>query len=374
MNSKAEQVLGDQFGKRFITDYQEFRDEPFMFSVHPLYKSAKQQVKWRGVGAHEYAKHDGPLMLDSGAFQTIRTGEHIAFKDTINLYRQAKLERGDYCIQLDLPIRIDQCAPRERLEKVAESGEIYRQMRDLAPELPLLFVVHGWTEKELKVSLDFARREQFIALGSYLAMLTLPANLAMLTIKGVDQGSMWDAIIQRFLTFDDLFRRDPDFEGTRVHVLGASSAHSSHLMWYMGFEQTDSAAWRKKAAFGKIAFEGLSEISVSKRKSTYGAMAWRDKHDELLKACECPICGGLSLAERKEILQKWRARAVHNAFIYLQERDRARELVGTPRYFRYLEKRYKRAGRWKKLLRKVKGARSQTTIDQYLKMLGGGKL
>lgn len=312
-------------------------------------------------------------MLDSGGFQLIRKNEELNPLDTVGIYRDAQLTPGDACIQLDC-CPIPRLPEPERMKVIAQSGNNYIQMREAAPNQPLLFVVHGWTHKELKASLKFAKSEGSIALGSYFAMLALPANLTMRIMPGVWpegtlQGEMQKQIIKRFLNFDEILQHDPDIADARVHVLGATGANSSHVAWFMGLEQTDSSSWRKKAAFGKIALPGIAEIGISGRKTTFGVMKWQERFDALLRACECPVCNGHTLPERMEILKNsFQMRAVHNAWIYLEERNVARELVGTTRYLPFLQKRFARSHFWKLFLRKIRGARSQTHIEQYLRL------
>ncbi len=368
-----EQVLGDQLGKRFITEHFAFKSEPFIFSIYPFYNSKGRRAKLAAAGIHSLAGHDGPIMLDSGGFQLIRKNEQLNPADTTGIYNDAQLIPGDTCIQLDL-CPIPRLPEPERMKIIAQSGNNYVQMREAAPKQPLLFVVHGWTRKELKTSLQFVKNETPIALGSYFAMLALPANLTMRIMPGVWpdgtlQGAMQAQIIRRFLNFDEILQHDPDLADARVHVLGATGANSSHIAWFMGLEQTDSSSWRKKAAYGKIALPGVAEVGVSGRESTFGIVKWQERFNVLLKECTCPACNGHTLPERMEILKSsFEMRAVHNAWTYLEERNIARELVGTTRYLPFLQKRFARSHFWKLFLRKIRGARSQTHIEQYLRL------
>jgi len=150
------------------------------------------------------------------------------------------------------------------------------------------------------------------------------------------------------------------------NILGASGANSSHVCWYSGFEQTDSASWRRIASFGKIVFVGVSEAYISNRNAKFGCTKWNDRFDILLRECECPICKGESLTVKKGVLaESFQARATHNAYIYLQERQLAKDLIGTPKYYRYLQDRFKRSYFMKKFLSKMREAKFQPHIDTF---------
>ncbi|MEX2718458.1 MAG: hypothetical protein Q6370_019340, partial [Candidatus Sigynarchaeota archaeon] len=286
------------------------------------------------------------------------------------IYAACKMRPGDRAVCLDYCTRPNE-PPVERMRKIKLTNANYLSMSAEDPRV--LHVIHGWTRKELELSLSpIVQQDTITAIGSYFAMMTFPANLTMMTMNiGLDEllrdASLKVLIIKRFLVFLDLLREKKLDEYT-IHVLGASSGNSSHCLWYAGMDQMDSANWRVKAAYGKIAFPGKTEVKVSKNASKFGATRWKDEYNNLLKECGCPACKGLSLVERRELLgTSFQARAVHNVHVYLEERQIARDMAGTLQYRTYLEKRFERSTFWKLFFKKINESRHQKTLDAFIK-------
>ncbi len=364
-------IVGDALDSHLLNVQEAFKDEHFLYSVWPFYKSKNKLAKLAACGIHDYVGHAAPIMLDSGGFQMVRKAANITPADTMRVYAACKMQKGDYAVCLDHCARPNETLA-ERVRKIKLTNANYLSMSAEDPRV--LHVIHGWTRKELELSLSpLVGNGTIAAYGSYFAMMTLPANLTMMTMNiGLDEllkdASLKQLIIRRFLVFLDLLR-EKKLDEYKIHVLGASSGNSSHCLWYAGMDQMDSANWRVKAAYGKIAFPGKTEVKVSKNKSTFGATVWRDGYDALLKACECPACRGLSLSERRELLgTSFKARAVHNVHVYLEERQIARDLTGTLAYRRYLEKRFVRSTFWKLFFNKINESRHQKTLDAFVKL------
>ena len=364
-------VVGDTLDTKLLRIQEAFKHEHFLYSVWPFYTSKGKTAKLAKAGIHGYVGHEGPIMLDSGGFQMVKKTANIAPTDTMRIYQACQMRQGDYAVCLDHCARPNE-TPAERMRKIQLTNANYRVMS--AEDARVLHVIHGWTRKELEVSLSpLVQQGKMAALGSYFAMMTLPANLTMMTMNvGLDEllvdTSLKQLIIKRFLVFLELLR-EHKLDEYKIHVLGASSGNSSHCLWYAGMDQMDSANWRIKAAYGKIGFPEKTEVKVSKNPSTFGATGWKDEYDIYLRACECPACTGLSLAERREILgTSFNARAVHNVHVYLAERQIARDLTGTLAYRRYLEKRFVRSTFWKLFFKKINESRHQKTLDAFVKL------
>jgi 7-cyano-7-deazaguanine tRNA-ribosyltransferase len=362
-------VLGDTMDARMAA-IRALENEHFIFSVWPFYSSPKKKERLATSGIHEYVKHVGPLMLDSGGFQMVRRAVDLSADDTLDIYARSRLNADDLAISLDYCPRPDD-PPATRIAKIQRTNENFRHMNE--QDGHVLHVVHGWTRKELELSMTAVTGPTSV--GSYFAMLAKPANFTMLTMNiGLDEmlkatnSCIKNLVMSHLLQFIDILRMR-HLDELKVHVLGASSSHSSHLLWYAGMDQMDSASWRVKAAYGKISLLGVSEIGISTRDSTFGrSVKWNDARDQLLLDCTCPVCDGLSVAERKTNLGvSFQLRALHNAHVFLQERDLARELLGTRKYLPYLQERFRKSPFWNRFLKKVNEGRHQKRLDAFLK-------
>jgi queuine/archaeosine tRNA-ribosyltransferase len=354
-------VIGDQMTNRFIPDYKEFQKESFIFSAYPFYKFNRAFNTLKELGIHTYANHTGPILIDSGGFQLIRKQIEIDPKDTLKIYEAAQMKKGDFGICLDYcPRAID--PGKIRMEKIRKTNDNYHFMVKKNPKV--LHVIHGWTKKELETSISAILGTETITYGSCFNMMAM--NSAFDELLG--SNSIKDLLIKRFLIFLDLIK-EKNLDENRIHILGASSGNSSHVMWFAGMDQMDSSNWRIKAAYGKISFPGITEVKISKRKSNFGANKWKPNYDKKLKECNCPICKQLSLNQSKEILaESFKARGVHNAWVYLQEKQLAKDMIGTPRYKRYLDKRFERSYFWKKFLKKIDESKHQKELSCFLKI------
>jgi queuine/archaeosine tRNA-ribosyltransferase len=352
-------VIGDQMNSRFINVYEAFRNEYFIFSVYPFYSSVKKQEQLKALGIHKFVDHPGKILLDSGGFQLITKNKTISPDETLNLYKLAKLKKGDNGICLDYCPRCDEPAA-VRIQKIKKTNENYKYMFEQNKKV--VHVVHGWTQKEIELSISGFLDSEIISYGSCFTMLAM--NSAFDELLG--SMSVKDLLIKRFMIFMDLLKKNK-LEDVKIHILGASSGNASHVMWYSGMDQCDSSNWRIKAAYGKISFPGFVEVKISKRESTFGNSVWKPIYSTLLKECECPVCKHLSLLQKKELLaESFQARCVHNAYVYLQERQLARDMLGTTRYLPYLEKRFERSYFWKKFLKHITEGRSQKDLNCYL--------
>ena len=181
----------------------------------------------------------------------------------------------------------------------------------------------------------------------------------------------------------DLLHHDPDFKEKRFHALGASGANPFHLCIYSGIKQTDSSAWRQQAVHFKLSLVGLPVASISGKCKTFLA-PWKPAHDDALKACDCECCQGLNLQERKDLYilgnkpgstrddkrTGEQARGIHNIFHMIKERELAEDMAGTPKYFRYLTRRFARSKNLRPFLKASHEARFQPDLARFIKETG----
>ncbi len=162
------EVFGDTLSPtRFIKKIKPFNEEHFMFTAANFYGSKYRKNRLSQMGIHDYVDHAGTLMLDSGGYQLINKNLPFTLEETIEIYRLAKFRKDDFSIALDfcpLPNEL----PQTRLQKIKNSNDNFVKMRNLAPELApqIIHVLHGWTMKELRTSLNpIGDNERLLAFG-----------------------------------------------------------------------------------------------------------------------------------------------------------------------------------------------------------------
>lgn len=357
-----------------------------MYSVFNLYGSTRLKGRLKEGGMHKFAKHEGPLMLDSGGFQffkKIAYGEPIKKELTVEelaeIYMDCNLREGDYCVSLDMPPFYD--LPMEKqVEMITQTTANFVKLREILPKNvgdKLVPVIHGWNEKTIRLSLEGAVSAKVVAIGGFFPVMLKKGGFA------VKQLAM------KFKIIMDLVREmSKDFENVRFHGLGASGQNPFHICSYAGIEQTDSSAWRQQAAYILLAFKELPLGYVGQQIRKSFKHPWKEEHDLALRDCDCPVCDGLSYNEKLEVLRindetldsqgnllpgggslGFQLRCVHNVWHYLKEKLIAQTLSdkGGQIYYNYLKNRFRNSWRNKIFIETIKASRNQVTLERFFK-------
>jgi len=370
-------VFGNEFGKEAVC--QHYRDERFMFSVFDLYANDRKRAALETKGFHAFIDHDAPIMLDSGGYQILRArikGQHEKADYTnaalARIYTAAHLGKLDQAMSLDIP-PIWSTPHDEAMRLIARNDANLHELRSLLPgeiRPRILPVLHGWSRIAFQASMNSCRAEPVVGIGAFFGLL---AN-----------GKLCKELVNKWILMMDLIHHDPDFKDKRFHALGASGANPFHLCAYSGIEQTDSSAWRRQAAYFKLSFVALPVASISGKCKAFLA-PWKPAHDAALRECTCECCAGLNLAERKALYLMGnepgstrdekdtgeRARGIHNIHHMILERCIAEEMVGTPKYFKYLQQRFARSRNLKPFLKASHEARFQPDLLRFIKDIKG---
>jgi 7-cyano-7-deazaguanine tRNA-ribosyltransferase len=121
----------------------------------------------------------------------------------------------------------------------------------------------------------------------------------------------------------------------RIHVFGVGSTLTMHLMFYAGADSVDSSGWRTKAAYGAIQLSGIGDryITNLERNKKYKDLTRLDAKS--LGNCGCPVC---TTEGTDKLRSSFKARALHNAWVYQKEIETTRDLVKEGAYENYVER------------------------------------
>jgi hypothetical protein len=403
-------VWGEELESAILPDFNKhdkFMDMNLMLSAWDFSNLSKKYENLKEIGIRQYLHLEESdnrlLMMDSGGFKGYSANFNLAPETVISIYQASKLRPTDHLITLDRA-PLPEESPEIRIKKIEETIKNYKLMKEL--DSRVLQTVHGWTMKELKMSLDSCDQDPAFTLPSYNTLrtnrqkdkitketITHPPNPAFKDLPEIktymrnnfpgpkEELTLQRLMIKRMLDFLTLYK-ERKLE-SRVHVLGMSASMEMHIQAFTGvFVQWDSANWRVKADNYKImlAYPDFScaEAYIGNRTDVnYGSNYWKESLNPYLMRCDCPICRGLSLAERKEALGLEKSagfynRAVHNAYHYYNEIEIARELVERPDlYEKYLDERVATSGSfakgfWKAIKKYFKPKGSQNNLDAFL--------
>lgn len=275
----------------------------------------------------------GELFLDNGAYAATMKNIELASEKVV--FVQEKLNPSK-AIPLDYPFKngMSNIQMRKRWKRTTENI-IYWQSstmltRKLVPSL------HAWDKQSLIENLQWLQKfsdAEYVAIGS----LVGPDLTRINGFFGDRQPSK--GLIDMLSLAIEYVRKFTDF---KIHFMGfGSSPLTLHIGYYLGVNSTDSAGYRRKAAFGSIVLPGSGERYLGNGSAKFGATPLNNNDLTLLKECGCNICK----INQDQLWDHWAARALHNEYVMKKEKEIAQKLIsrGENIYEAYLEKMYNKS-------------------------------
>ncbi|MHA1505884.1 MAG: tRNA-guanine transglycosylase [Candidatus Asgardarchaeia archaeon] len=298
--------------------WEYFEIDGLMFNAYEILNKPYVKREVIGVGIHNYVKFKKLVMMDSGGFLFMKKDEmNVNPIKIIDLYEKSKPNFG---VVLDYPINptLSENVVIKRLNKTLENT---RKMVDMksGPNPELIPVIHGydtktisWFIKELEKIYDF----RIYGVGS------LVPNV----FNSKRSGGIYNVV--KIVSFIRSILPDKI-----LHVFGVGSSLTMHIMFYSGADSVDSASWRVKAAYGAIQLPGVGDRYITSKKKSKKYTPLSKKDIKLLEECKCPACKERGLEGLKESFE---LRAIHNAWVYQKEVEKARRLLDQGEYEDYV--------------------------------------
>jgi 7-cyano-7-deazaguanine tRNA-ribosyltransferase len=299
--------------------WEYFKIDGLMVNAYEILheERAKENIEEKGI--HGHLGYSGSVAMDSGGFLFMRKKSlDISPRAILDLYESSEPDLG---VVLDHPLEpgLSILERKKRQLKTLENTEFMMRSRtDQNPEL--VPVIHGyssqtvgWYVRALSKIGDF----KTYGIGSLVP--------SVFNAKGI--GGIYNVL--RIVSY--VRKLLPE---KKIHVFGVGSTLTMHLMFYAGADSVDSSGWRTKAAFGAIQLSGMGDryITQRKRNKHYRDLSESDK--KTLANCRCPVCREEGL-ERLRI--SFKARALHNSWIFQKEIEKTRRLVRREMYENYAE-------------------------------------
>ena len=283
-----------------------------MISSYDLIKSKGIVYKIRNRGGlREYLElpQGISLWLDSGGYQIMKKQLNIFVEKIAWLY---DILDADYYISLDYP-----SIPGERreirLKKMKKTIENFDYLvRKLSPRGKIIVPVIHFSPKleDYDYLINLYSEEygcKIIAFGGFVPPL--------LSSKGTKRARLKSVLA--------LYYVSKLAEKRRIHVMGLGSITTLSILNTLRIHSTDSAAWRVKAAYGKIILPWGGERHVTHRKVNFGRK--KLTNDEFIEMIELikrtrgfPFkYDDLKTFLAKKVFQKFEYRALFNAWIIL---------------------------------------------------------
>ena len=299
--------------------WKHFSLDGVMVNAYEILGKMKAKNEVRKKGIHRYLEFKGPIMMDSGGFQFMKKKElDIDPKKILKLYEESKPNFG---VILDHPLSPG-LSRKEKMDRWFKTLTNTRIMvaNHNTDSIKLVPAVHGHKLDEIKW---FLQKLERISVFDFLGIGSLVPSV--FNIKGA--GGITNVVgIVNFVR-----EKLPD---RRIHVFGVGSTRTMHLMFYAGADSIDSSGWRSKAAYGAIQLPGTGDRYITPRKRHKPYRDLSEVEIEILAQCECPVCKEEGLEKLKT---SFTARAIHNAWTFQKEVEKARELIKMNEYENYVQ-------------------------------------
>ena len=323
-----------------ITNTQTVLLNAFDLLANKQTRIAASKIREKQCKLHEFIEFDGPLMLDSGAFNFQKENE-------INIDPLKVLSTGiefeaDISVVLDHPF-LPASSSKEKSKRwkntVENTRKMFEELNSRSDGIPdnfhLMPVIHGHSTRILKRRLD-----EIINICGPDPPIVGIGSLAPLARNGSKQTAI-----------DLVCKVRKLLPNSHIHCFSMGSALLMLLAFYSGADTVDSQSWMLSAAFKNVQLPGFHWTRLSQREKakdpvkyeeTRRAFAqhllqlistekfvvknWDNKHEETLSICnEQEALSYLDDLEDRDGKNHIHRRACHNLYAFNFEANRMRQ-------------------------------------------------
>jgi 7-cyano-7-deazaguanine tRNA-ribosyltransferase len=300
-------VVHPEFSKNFI-DVKKFHSK---FNIDFIITSSyilKKRFGDESINLHDLTGFQGPIMTDSGAYQSLVYGE-IEFTPQSVVEFQENIG-SDFAVPLDIPVALIDSYPKAKKKTL----ETIKRSKNL-PNLVSNDDTHWVAPIQGGRFLDLVERS-----AKQLSQVNLYKMFAIGSVVEIMKNYQYDTLIDIILTAKKFL--DPS---KPVHLFGAGHPSMFPFIVAAGCDTFDSAAYALYAQEGRYLTNTqtflLSEL------------------DEF--PCNCPVCSSLTPSTLREMAKPERMRclATHNLYVCQTEIMNIRRAISSGTLWSLLESR-----------------------------------
>ncbi|HEY0003838.1 MAG TPA: hypothetical protein VGB17_03425 [Pyrinomonadaceae bacterium] len=310
-----------------LSSFFETSTFPLLISVGDLIGRDRLREKIELTGIHKFLAHKGPILADSGGFKFMsQTNVSISVESLLEFYESSGVNIG---VTLDHPmsLEISKATNKKRWRQTVHNLKTIYQS---STSIPIIPVIHGYSLDQICAactevkSLD--KEPVFVGIGSLVPMIKssyIGRKFRYQKYNG-GMGNQISFIVDAIELIKEFFPT------SLLHVFGVGGTTSILPFYALGVDSVDSVAWRIKAAYGAVLLPGKSNRNITEKPYSNRKRKILDlKEKDLIIACQCPACGMTKTCEAKLQLlgSSFRARAIHNAWVILQEISNFRQAM-----------------------------------------------
>ncbi|MEM2125660.1 MAG: hypothetical protein QXQ53_04615 [Candidatus Methanosuratincola sp.] len=303
--------------------WQAFHLPGVLMNAWDILSTGEACQKAREAGINQYLGLDNscPTLLDSGGYLYLKRNDvKVGPCEVLDLYEDLNPTIG---VILDHPL--DPFVSAEVNEKRwQETLTNTRLMFERNGHLILMPVIHAYSAAQVRKACVELRQivgePNIVGVGSLVPLMRTHHDGKLLT-NGNYRSS-------RHLAIEVIKAVRVEFARSFLHVFGVGGTTTMHLMFALGVDSLDSIGWRLKAGYGAVQLPGLGDRFTGNRYRKNRTLLVKDKvAKEALLACQCPVCQEHDTLERRLMAldQSFNNRALHNAWVFIQEAKAFRE-------------------------------------------------
>jgi len=169
-----------------------------------------------------------------------------------------------------------------------------------------------------------------IGIGSLVPLMRAHHDGRLLTESTIQSDAATEYPSSRHLAVEVIKTVRAEFPHAFLHVFGVGGTTTMHLMFAMGVDSLDSIGWRLKAGYGAIQLPGFGDrLTGNKPRQNRTLLIEDPVAKDALLACQCPVCQEHGTLEKRltALDRSFNNRALHNAWVFVQEVNAFREAV-----------------------------------------------
>ncbi|MEM3612657.1 MAG: tRNA-ribosyltransferase [Candidatus Bathyarchaeia archaeon] len=280
--------------------WEHFKVPALMVNAYEIIGNEKLRRDIQAKGLHDFLNYNGLIFVDSGGFQAMKHRIDIDVDKLIDIY---KIAEADYYFSLDYPSPSARNSKIRILRTIENFEKLRRAIEHVIP------VVHPNIKRAL-IEYDAYKKHhpKYIAIGGLVPL--------MLTTRGLLNGRKM-AI--------DLITEIRKRHKRNLHVMGLGAPTVIQILKVLKCNSTDSAAWRIKAAHGKIMIPNKGERYISNKKANFGVVPLCEDDKRNIEKTRCPL---LKEYDWDYLEKSFEARALLNAWVTLYCAEESEQLNG----------------------------------------------
>lgn len=269
-------------------------------NAYIIYRNRELKEEALSGGIHSLLDFEGPIMTDSGTFQSHIYGKvSVSNEEIVHFQRDIGSDIGSVLDVFSEP----HCPREEAVEAIEETIRRAREASESKGEMALAAGIQGSTYPDL--------RERC---ASEISRIPIDVN-AIGGVVPVMENYQFSTLVDIILS-----AKKGLLPGKPVHLYGAGHPMIFALTTLLGCDMFDSSSYAKYAKDGRMMFlDGTRRV------------------DELMhQICHCPVCSNLSL---KELRGDEVAIAKHNLYVSYSEIERIKQAIYEGSLWELVERR-----------------------------------